>query len=138
MSELKYSKDHEWLRLDDDNMAVIGISNYAQEQLGDVVYVELPEVGKQVTVDEDMAVVESVKSASDVKAPVSGTVIEVNEQLNDEPEKVNADPTALHIPQERKKLPTSIPCRASGILKGTVASPLRDLFCSATACSWSS
>ncbi len=93
MSDLKYSKDHEWLRLEDDNTAVIGISNYAQEQLGDVVYVELPEVGKQVTVDEDMAVVESVKSASDVKAPVSGTVVETNELLNDEPEKVNADPT---------------------------------------------
>ena len=93
MSELKYSKDHEWLRLHDDGTATIGITDFAQKQLGDVVYVELPEVGKQVNKDEDNAVVESVKAASDVKSPVSGSVLEINDTLNDDPEKVNTDPT---------------------------------------------
>ncbi len=90
---MKYSKDHEWLRLNGDGTAIIGITNYAQDQLGDVVYVELPEVGKQLNKDDDAAVVESVKVASDVKSPVSCTVIEINEQLSDEPEKVNTAPT---------------------------------------------
>lgn len=93
MSELKYSEDHEWLRVDDDTTVTIGITDFAQKQLGDVVYVELPEVDQQVTKDEDAAVVESVKAASDVKAPVSGTVLKINETLSDEPEKVNTDPT---------------------------------------------
>ncbi len=93
MSGLKYSEDHEWLRVDDDTTVTIGITDFAQNQLGDVVYVELPEAGKQVTRDEDIAVVESVKAASDIKSPVSGSVLEVNQQLSDEPEKVNNDPT---------------------------------------------
>ncbi len=93
MSGLKYSEDHEWLRIDNDTTVTIGITDFAQEQLGDVVYVELPEEGKQVTKDEDIAVVESVKAASDIKSPVSGSVLEVNQQLGDEPEKVNTDPT---------------------------------------------
>ena len=93
MSGLKYSEDHEWLRIDDDTTVTIGITDFAQEQLGDVVYVELPEEGKQVTKDEDIAVVESVKAASDIKSPVSGSVLEVNQQLGDDPEKVNTDPT---------------------------------------------
>jgi len=93
MSELKYSEDHEWLRVDDDTTVTIGITDFAQKQLGDVVYVELPEIGQQVTKDEDAAVVESVKAASDLKAPVSGTVLEINSLLSDEPEKVNTDPT---------------------------------------------
>lgn len=93
MSGLKYSEDHEWLRVDDDTTVTIGITDYAQDQLGDVVYVELPEAGKQVTKDEDIAVVESVKAASDIKSPVSGSVLEINQQLSDEPEKVNTDPT---------------------------------------------
>ena len=92
MSNLKYSEDHEWLLVNDDGGATVGISDYAQRQLGDVVYVELPESGRQVGKDEEIAVVESVKAASDVKSPISGTIEAVNEALADEPEKVNADP----------------------------------------------
>ena len=92
MSNLKYSEDHEWLLVNEDGSVTVGISDYAQKQLGDVVYVELPEVGRQVGKDEDTAVVESVKAASDVKSPISGTVQAVNETLSDEPEKVNTDP----------------------------------------------
>jgi len=92
MSELKYTKAHEWLRLDSDEILTIGISNYAQEQLGDVVYVELPEPGKSINTGDDMAVVESVKTAGEIKAPVSGTVTETNSRLANEPEVVNSDP----------------------------------------------
>ena len=92
MSNLKYSEDHEWLLVNDDGSVTVGISDYAQRQLGDVVYVELPEPGRRVGKDEETAVVESVKAASDVKSPISGTVEAVNEALADEPEKVNADP----------------------------------------------
>lgn len=92
MSNLKYSEDHEWLRANEDGSVTVGISDYAQKELGDVVYVELPEPGRQVGRDEETAVVESVKAASDVKAPISGTVEAVNETLTDEPEKVNTDP----------------------------------------------
>ena len=92
MSNLKYSEDHEWLRANEDGSVTVGISDYAQKQLGDVVSVELPEPGRQVGRDEETAVVESVKAASDVKAPISGTVEAVNETLTDEPEKVNTDP----------------------------------------------
>lgn len=92
MSDIKFSKDHEWLRANGDGTATVGITDYAQEQLGDVVYVELPEIDKQIGIDDDIAVIESVKAASDIKSPVSGVVIEVNETLSDEPEKVNTDP----------------------------------------------
>ena len=92
MSGLKYSKDHEWVRVEGD-IATVGISNYAQEQLGDVVYVELPEVGRTVGQSQEAAVVESVKAASEVYAPVSGEVIEVNQALEDDPALVNGDPT---------------------------------------------
>ena len=92
MSTLKYSEEHEWVRLDGD-IATIGISQFAQEQLGDVVFIELPDVGKTLEQNEDAAVVESVKAASEVYAPVSGDVIEVNGQLEDDPELVNRDPT---------------------------------------------
>ncbi len=92
MSDLKYSKEHEWVHVEGD-VAVVGISDYAQAQLGDVVFVELPEVGKQVAKDGEAAVVESVKAASEVYAPVSGEVVEVNETLGDEPELVNGAPT---------------------------------------------
>ena len=90
MSEMKFSEEHEWISLDGD-IATIGITDYAQEQLGDVVYVELPQVGKRVKPGDDMAVVESVKAASEVYAPVSGEVTEVNGALSDAPEAVNAD-----------------------------------------------
>ncbi len=92
MSDLKYSKEHEWVRLEGD-VATVGISQFAQEQLGDVVFVELPDIGKAVEQNGDAAVVESVKAASEVYAPVSGEVIEVNAELEDDPELVNRAPT---------------------------------------------
>ena len=93
MSALKYTKDHEWIRVEGD-VGTVGITPYAQEQLGDVVFVELPEVGKTVKVGDNLAVVESVKAASDVYAPVGGEVVAVNDVLSDEPETVNAAPEA--------------------------------------------
>lgn len=92
MSDLKYSKEHEWVRLEGD-IATVGISNFAQEQLGDVVFVELPDVGKQVVQNGDAAVVESVKAASEVYAPLTGEIVEVNAALEDDPELVNQSPT---------------------------------------------
>jgi len=92
MSELKYTEDHQWIRLEEDNKAVIGITDYAQEQLGDVVYIEMPEVGRELGKDDEAAIVESVKAAGEVKMPLTGTVLSVNENLLDEPELVNADP----------------------------------------------
>ncbi len=91
MTALRFTKDHEWVRLDGD-LAVIGITDYAQSQLGDVVYVELPEPGHRVEQGKEAAVVESVKAASEVYAPVSGEVAEVNDALAADPAKVNADP----------------------------------------------
>ena len=91
MSALRYTRDHEWVRVDGD-LAVVGISDYAQSQLGDVVYVELPEIGRRVEQGEEAAVVESVKAASEVYAPVSGEVVEINEALAADPARVNADP----------------------------------------------
>jgi glycine cleavage system H protein len=91
MSEIRYTKDHEWVRLDGD-VATVGISNHAQEALGDVVFVELPDLGRVVEEGESCAVVESVKAASDIYAPLPGTVTEVNQAIVDEPGKVNADP----------------------------------------------
>lgn len=90
--DLIYTKEHEWLRKEEDGTVTIGITDHAQSALGDLVYVELPEVGQDVESGGDMAVVESVKAASDVYSPVAGTVTEVNEALNDDPEKINADP----------------------------------------------
>lgn len=92
MSKLKYTKEHEWVRMDGD-VAVIGISNYAQEQLGDVVFVELPQVGKKLTPGGEAAVVESVKAASEVYAPLAGEVVAVNQALADNPALVNSAPT---------------------------------------------
>ncbi len=84
----RYTKDHEWVEYD-GTTAVIGISDHAQQQLGDVVFVDLPEIGREVAAEEPMAVVESVKAASDVYAPIAGTVVEVNEALADSPALVN-------------------------------------------------
>lgn len=89
--DLHYSKDHEWVRVEGD-VAVIGITDYAQNSLGDVVYVELPKVGEEFAANESFGSVESVKAVSEVFSPVSGNVVEINETLNDEPEKVNGDP----------------------------------------------
>ena len=91
MSAPRFTKDHEWVRLEGD-LAVIGITDYAQSHLGDVVYVELPEPGHRVEQGKEAAVVESVKAASEVYAPVSGEVAEVNDGLAADPAKVNADP----------------------------------------------
>jgi len=90
--DLKYAKSHEWIRVNDDGSVTVGISDSAQDQLGDMVFVEVPEVGASVTAEEACAVVESVKAASDVYAPVSGEIVEVNESLGDGPETVNQDP----------------------------------------------
>jgi glycine cleavage system H protein len=91
-SELKYASSHEWARLEEDGTVTIGISDHAQDALGDVVFVELPDVGITLAAGDEAGVVESVKAASDIYAPVSGEVIAINEQLEDEPETVNADP----------------------------------------------
>ena len=92
MSELRYTEDHEWVRIDDDGNAVVGITDYAQEQLGEIVFIELPEVGDEVERGAEAAVIESVKAASELFAPVSGTVVKVNEALNDEPALVQRGP----------------------------------------------
>jgi len=89
-ANIKYTKDHEWVRIDGD-IATFGISDHAQEALGDIVFVELPEIGREIEAGEAYAVVESVKAVSDVYAPVAGEVIEVNDELEGEPEKVNTD-----------------------------------------------
>jgi glycine cleavage system H protein len=90
-ADLKYSRNHEWARANEDGSVTIGITDHAQDQLGDLVYVEVPEQGREVEADEACAVVESVKAASDVYAPIAGTVIESNEDLADKPEVVNQD-----------------------------------------------
>ena len=87
----RFSRDHEWIRVE-GGIGTVGITNYAQEQLGDVVYVELPEIGQRVARGEQAATVESVKAASEVYAPVSGEIVEVNGELADKPELVNEDP----------------------------------------------
>lgn len=92
MAELRYTKDHEWIRLDGD-VATVGITDHAQTALGDVVFVDLPEVGREVAAGEAVAVVESVKAASDVYAPVAGRIVEVNAALADDPGLVNRAPT---------------------------------------------
>ena len=93
MSELKYTKDHEWVRLDGD-VATVGITDHAQTALGDVVFVELPDVGREVAAGEACAVVESVKAASDVYAPVAGRIVEVNSALAEDPGLINREPTS--------------------------------------------
>lgn len=90
-SELKYARTHEWVKIEGD-LVITGITDHAQDELGDLVYVETPEVGSQVTAGEQAGVVESVKTASDIHAPVSGTVVEVNVDLEDDPDFVNDDP----------------------------------------------
>lgn len=91
-SELKYAASHEWARLLDDDIVEVGISDYAQESLGDVVFVDLPEIGQAVDAGEECCAVESVKAASDIYAPVSGDVVAVNEELDGEPELLNEEP----------------------------------------------
>ena len=92
MSDLWFTEDHEWVRIEGDDAAVVGITDYAQDQLGELVFVELPEVGAELDQGDEGAVIESVKAAGELKIPVSGTVTVVNEALVDEPGQVNADP----------------------------------------------
>ena len=89
---LRYLSSHEWVKLEDDGTATVGISDHAQDLLGDIVFVELPEVGQQLGAEEEAAVVESVKAASDVYSPIGGKVTEINEKLLDEPDLVNVSP----------------------------------------------
>ena len=91
-SELKYASSHEWARLEEDGTVTVGISDHAQEALGDVVFVELPELGASLAAGDEAGVVESVKAASDIYSPVGGEVVAINEQLEDEPETVSGDP----------------------------------------------
>ena len=91
-SELRYLVTHEWGRIDEEGILTVGISEHAQDLLGDIVFVELPDIGMELDAEEESAIVESVKAASDVYAPLSGEVIEVNEKLLDEPEIVNSSP----------------------------------------------
>ena len=92
MADLKFTAEHEWAHLEGD-VVTIGITDYAQDQLGELVYVELPETGTEINAGQEVVVIESVKAAGDIKSPVNGTIIEVNSALSDEPEKVNEDPT---------------------------------------------
>tara|TARA_B100001248_G_scaffold22105_1_gene14716 strand:+ start:48 stop:506 length:459 start_codon:yes stop_codon:yes gene_type:complete len=91
-AELKYAPTHEWARLEEDGTVIVGISDHAQSALGDVVYIEAPEIGLTVSAQEEAGVVESVKAASDIYAPVGGTICAVNDDLTDKPETVNQDP----------------------------------------------
>jgi glycine cleavage system H protein len=96
-ANLKYAASHEWARLDDDGSVAVGISDHAQEALGDIVFVELPAVGRVVKAGEECAVVESVKAASDIYAPISGEVVEVNQAVADAPESINSDAYAAWL-----------------------------------------
>ena len=89
--ELKYAVTHEWVRLEVDNIIKVGITDFAQQELGDLVYIELPEVGRVLAIEEQCAVIESVKTASDLFSPVAGEVVAINETLGDAPEQVNDD-----------------------------------------------
>ena len=91
-ADLRFAASHEWARLEADGSVTVGISDHAQEALGDVVFVELPDVGDIIAVDDEISVVESVKAASDVYAPISGEVVAINEALEDDPEIINSDP----------------------------------------------
>ncbi len=91
-TELRYAKTHEWSKLEEDNIVRVGITDFAQSELGDLVYITMPEVGRRLKQGEQCATVESVKTASDLFAPVSGTIVAINDSLEDEPEQVNEAP----------------------------------------------
>jgi glycine cleavage system H protein len=121
-SDLKYTKDHEWIRLTGDT-AEIGITDYAQQQLGDVVYVELPEVGRSIAEGESFGSIESVKAVSELFAPMSGEVIEVNASLRDHPESVNQNPHSTWMLRIRLSDPASTSALLeSGQYEGLIAS----------------
>ena len=92
MKHLRFTADHEWIGIDDNGVATVGITDFAQSQLGDLVFVQLPNVGQQIDQGEEAAVIESVKAAGEVKMPVAGTVVEVNATLTDQPATINQDP----------------------------------------------
>lgn len=92
MSDLNYNEEHLWVKLDEHDMIVVGISEHAQEQLGDIVYVELPQLGREVSMGEEIAIIESVKTTSEISSPVSGEIREINEALADNPETINESP----------------------------------------------
>ncbi|HYH40568.1 MAG TPA: glycine cleavage system protein GcvH [Burkholderiales bacterium] len=96
-AELLYSESHEWVRREDDGTATVGITDHAQDQLGDVVFVQNPEPGRQVKKGEEVGVIESVKAAADIYAPLSGEIVAVNEALADAPERINEDPYAAWL-----------------------------------------
>ena len=96
-ANLKYTKSHEWVRVETDGTVTVGITDHAQELLGDLVFVELPEIGKALATEQEAAVVESVKAASDVYAPIAGTVTEVNTAVSDKPELINQDAYAAWL-----------------------------------------
>ncbi len=116
-SELRYAKSHEWVKLDSDGTATIGITDYAQNSLGDITYVQLPKVGATLKAGETFGVVESVKAASDLYAPVGGTVTEVNSTLDSAPETVNSSPYANGW---MLKLKVADPASASGLMNAEV------------------
>lgn len=123
MSELRFTEDHEWLREEEDGSLTIGITHYAQENLGDIVYVELPEVGRRIEAGEAAVVIESVKAAADIKMPLGGEVIAVNDTLTDAPETVNEDPMEagwfLKIrPESRDGIAELLSAEAYNILVG--------------------
>ena len=107
LEELRYADSHEWVKLEGD-IATVGITDYAQHALGNIVYVDMPEVGDEVTAGEEFGAVESVKAASDLISPVSGEVVEVNEELGDQPELVNSDPYANWIMKVKVSDPSEI------------------------------
>ena len=107
LEELKYVETHEWVRVE-GNKAYIGITDYAQDELGDVVYVEVPEIGTVVEAGDQFVVLESVKAASDVYAPISGTVVEVNEELEDNPALINESPYDAWIVAIDMSMPTEV------------------------------
>ena len=111
-ADLKYTESHEWVRMEADGTLAVGITEYAQDALGDIVFVELPKVGKSVTAGDDAAVVESVKAASDIYAPVSGVVVAVNDAVAAAPESVNADAYSAWL----FKLKPSDPAAIDGLL----------------------
>jgi len=113
-TDLKYTKDHEWIRISGDT-AEVGITDYAQQQLGDVVYVEVPDVGREISAGESFGSIESVKAVSELFAPMSGSVVEVNPALKDHPEKVNSDPHSTWM----IRLRLSDPAASQGLLDST-------------------
>jgi glycine cleavage system H protein len=92
MSTTKYTADHEWVRIESDDSVTVGITDFAQEQLGDIVFVQLPDVGRRFKKGEEAVVIESVKAAADIKMPIAGEIVAVNDELTDAPETVNGDP----------------------------------------------